>query len=95
MDTMTLTELARELRKIFNFKYLTAFCDGERLLIELWSHKPSYVYDYGNWFWYFMPYKMRGQACFCSEDLIADINLDEYMNSSSNIDYSKCIVEVE
>ena len=92
---MTLKELAVELRKIFKFKYLTVACDGERIHIELWSHKPSYVYEHGNWFWYFMPYKMRGQAYFCSEDLIDDIYLDEYMISSSGIDYSKCIVEVE
>ena len=94
-DKLTLTELARELRKIFKFKYLTVAYDGERLHIELWSHKPSYVYEHGNWFWYFMPYKIRGQAYFCSEDLIDDINLDEYMISSSSVDYSRCIVEVE
>ena len=94
-EQLTLKELARELRKIFKFKYLTVAYDGERLHIELWSHKPSYVYENGNWFWYFMPYKMRGQAYFCSEDLIDDINLDEYMISSSSVDYSKCIVEVE
>ena len=92
---MTLTELAKKLREVFRFKYLTVAYDGERLHIELWSHKPSYVYEHGNWFWYFMPYRMRGQAYFCSEDLIGDINLDEYWDKYANLDYSKCIVEVE
>ena len=36
-DKMTLTELARELRKIFRFKYLTAHRSGVELFLRMYA----------------------------------------------------------
>ena len=59
-DKMTLTELARELRKIFKFKYLTVRPAFRRdsydnideyygNAIELWDRKPCFLSDEGSW----------------------------------------------
>lgn len=90
-DKMTLKELAHELRKIFKFKYLTAHRSGVELFLRMYAKKPSYFKTYSVW--------GEADAVFfpiaVSEDLRVDINLSEYKDADGNIDYSKCIVEVE
>ncbi len=88
---MTLTELGHELRKIFRFKYLTAHRSGVELFLRMYAKKPSYFKTYNVW--------GNADAVFfpiaVSEDLRIDIDLSEYKDENGNIDYSKCIVEVE
>ena len=88
---LTLKELAHELRKIFRFKYLTAHRSGVELFLRMYAKKPSYFKTYNVW--------GNADAVFfpiaVSEDLRIDIDLSEYKDENGNIDYSKCIVEVE
>ena len=90
-DKMTLKELARELRKLFKFKYLTAHRRGVELFLRMYAKEPSYFKTYSVW--------GEADAVFfpiaVSEDLRVDIDLSEYKDADGNIDYSKCIVEVE
>ena len=89
-DKMTLRELARELRKIFRFKYLTAHRSGVELFLRMYAKKPSYFKTYNVW--------SNADAVFfpiaVSEDLRVDLDLSEYKDENGDIDYSKCIVEV-
>ena len=90
-DKLTLKELARELRKIFRFKYLTAHRSGVELFLRMYAKEPSYFETYRVWgeaYAVFFPIAV-------SEDLRVDIDLSEYKNADGSIDYSKCIVEVE
>lgn len=95
-DKMTLKELARKLRKIFRFKYLTAcykMTAGSRIGLDLFiGPKPDFTHD-GYWA---NNYVVAGGSLVIPADLL-DIPLDlsEYKDADGNIDYSKCIVEVE
>lgn len=87
-DRMTLTELAHELRKLFNFRYLTAeFLEGK--IVALWNDKPSFT----GYEWHF------NDKAQCIADIrfhsIPVLNLSEYADAKGEIDFSKCIVEVE
>ena len=89
---MTLTEFAKELRKIFRFKYLTKDPFGA---IYCWDGKP--VYDVEESFWTSGP---RGGVnpvleTWPSSLTVEPLDLSEYADENGNIDYSKCIVEVE
>ena len=87
---MTLEELARELRKIFRFKYLTAHRSGVEIFLRMYAKEPSYVEIYsvwGNQYTVFFPIAV-------SEDLRVDLDLSEYADENGVIDYSRCIVEV-
>lgn len=88
---LTLTELAREMRRLFKFEYLTCeFYGGSKFyVISLWNGKPRW----------------RGCSWWLCDncDLIADIklhmefaepDLSEYRGADGIIDYSKCILEV-
>lgn len=90
-EQLTLRELAIELKKIFRFKYLTAHRSGVELFLRMYAKKPSYFKTYSVW--------SNADAVFfpiaVSEDLRVDIDLSEYKDADGNIDYSKCIVEVE
>lgn len=90
-DKMTLKELARELRKIFRFKYLTMHRNGVELFLRMYAKEPSYFKTYSVW--------GEADAVFfpiaVSEDLRVDLDLSEYRDADGIIDYSKCIVEVE
>ena len=90
-DKLTLKELARELRKIFRFKYLTMYRSGVELFLRMYAKEPSYFKTYSVW--------GEADAVFfpiaVSEDLRVDLDLSEYRAADGNIDYSKCIVEVE
>ena len=82
---MTLTELAHELRKLFDFKYLTV---NTTRVIKMWDTKPLFdktwlrTDDYGS----------LGMLIYHKE---CSLDLSEYSDADGNIDYSKCIVEVE
>lgn len=88
-DKMTLTELARELRKIFKFRYLTVSRNTNLLLI--WKKKPAFR---GRREW-----QLDGpvdQFLIIEPDFLSiNLDLSEYKDADGNIDYSKCIVEVE
>ena len=88
-DKMTLTELARELRKIFKFRYLTV--DDSRCIYAWRGKKPRYLEEEKYW---------TGNSSEISIVLETwahevDLDLSEYRDADGNIDYSKCIVEVE
>ena len=90
-DKMTLKELARELRKVFRFRYLTAHRSGVEIFLRMYAKEPSYFKTYSVWgetYAVFFPIAV-------SEDLSVDLDLSEYKDENGEIDYSKCIVEVE
>ena len=86
-DKLTLEELARELRKIFKFKYLTVSPYREEVL--LWWDKP----ESDGFYWWAT--ETCTQVAFYSNVLSVPLDLSEYKDTDGNIDYSKCIVEVE
>ena len=91
-DKMTLAELAHELRKIFKFKYLTKDPVGN---ICCWNGKP--VYDAVEDFWVT---GSRGGVSpvletWPSAMTVKTLDLSEYKDENGEIDYSKCIGEVE
>ena len=94
-DKLTLTELAHELRKIFKFKYLTVdkdFRNDNKPTIAIWKDRPEFN-QWNEWEMGLIPCN----GCFDVEMLnIAEaLDLSEYKDADGNVDYSKCIVEVE
>ena len=89
-DKMTLKELAREMRKILRFRYLTyernVLDEGE---ICLWEFKPTYCE--GSWR---ISLDASSYMAIYPEFLSFNLDLSEYRDENGNIDYSKCIVEV-
>ena len=85
-DKLTLTELAHELRELFDFKYLTVDSCGEGIM--LWLHKPEPVA--GDW--------LAGDSdhilAFFANSLNMSLDLSEYKDENGVLDYSHCIVEV-
>ena len=106
-DKLTLTELAHEMRKIFEFDILTysAWEDGDCYVTEqldeivLWFRRvpdalPEYDETAGNFYGdveVCALLKISSMSAMVSEA----IDLSEYKDADGNIDYSKCIVEVE
>ena len=104
---MTLNELAKELRKLFAFDILTysAWEDGDCYVTEqfdeiiLWFRRvpkalPEYDDTAGNFYGdseVLALLRISSMSAMVSESL----DLSEYKDSDGNIDYSKCIVEVE
>lgn len=92
-DKMTLKELAHELRRLFEFKYLTAspvnVSDNE---IEVWDGRPDIMDGYKAW-----TSNKDAHCCmsFFACDMCVDLDLSEYADADGKIDYSRCIVEVE
>ena len=102
-EQLTLKELAHELRKIFRFRYLAygemfywgqsnavLWISGEPLTLvvrdEGGEGVPCYIHEW------------KGKdiiGTFAEEDLAITLDLSEYKDADGNIDYSKCIVEVE
>ena len=87
---ITLTELAKELRKLFRFKYLTVSEDWPLPTIIMWGGKVEY--DGRGWNM-IAPKSYYGS--FNVSALCSNLDLSEYTDENGNIDYSKCIVEVE
>ena len=86
-DKLTLKELAHELRRLFRFKYLTV--DPYADEITFWMDKPEWVCD--SWWAGDSSYLFD----FYANRLNAYLDLSEYKDADGNIDYSRCIVEVE
>lgn len=93
---MTLTELAKKLREILDFRWLTVDEGNE---IQLWvcfsEDDPPEFYEDGCWY---ADSSMTDELCsiLSSMGLFAiDLDLSEYKDTDGNIDYSRCIVEVE
>ena len=95
-DKLTLRELAREMRKLFEFKYLTVspdFC-GCPIEIYCWtSIRPTYNAKGRMWI-----ISQEGSqtiaGSFEAWHLEKNLNLSEYADENGVIDYSRCIVEV-
>ncbi len=100
---ITLSELALELRKIFKFKYLAygqIFCwgqphdvlwiSGEPLTLTVRDEggecRPCYIHEWEA--------EDAVNVCFV-ENLSTTLDLSEYKDEHGDIDYSRCIVEVE
>ena len=100
-DRLTLTELAYELRKILKFGYLTldAVDDGDCAypdMITLWVDEPYYESSDKQFELQWNYDKKSGAIIMIPiSSLQIDINLSEYKDEYGDIDYSKCIVEVE
>ena len=94
---ITLKELAQELRKIFRFKYLTVspdFC-GCPAEIYCWtSIRPAYNAKGSMW----IISQEGSQTIACSFEgrhLETSLDLSEYADEHGEVDYSKCILEVD
>ena len=93
---ITLIELAHELRKLFNFRWLTL---DENNGIDLWmcladNDPPKFSGDYFLWC-----SESPKTWAICTIDFdekffAINLNFPEYKNENGKIDYSKCIVEV-
>ena len=88
-DKLTLTELAREMRKLFEFDYVTVDANES---ITFWVRKPLYISMCGLW---------ERNAYLDSWDIFnidfssaVNLDLSEYADENGEIDYSRCIVEV-
>ena len=88
---MTLEELAHELRKIFNFRYLTGDENDQQIIFCVWQDKQPYFEDHE---WKTDPLYTT-LLLIDSDMFIASVDLSEYADADGIIDYSKCIVEVE
>ena len=102
-DKMTLTELAHEMRKIFWFKYLAAgemFYWGRSHTVVFMSNEPLTlsVSDEGGEGCPCFIHEWEGEDIidvFSESDLVCSLDLSEYKDENGEIDYSRCIVEVE
>lgn len=94
-DKLTLAELAHELSKLFNFRWLTAckkMTGGSLIGLDLFTgSRPEYTDD-GYWA---KSYVVAGGSLVIPVALLSmDLDLSEYKDENGEIDYSKCIVEV-
>ena len=88
-DKLTLTELAHELRKIFKFKYLTV-SSTNGLCINVWKYfKPEWSESDGEWIGCYLAFDIYPDELECK------LNFSEYVDTDGDVDFSKCIVEVE
>ena len=91
-DKLTLKELARELRKVLKFRYLTAERPIHNLYFALWNQKT--VWNGESW----RPADNSDRHIvtdFLEFEVVGKVDISEYADENGNIDYSKCIVEVE
>lgn len=90
---ITLAELACELRKIFIFKYLTVEFSNYNGYFVTWDEKPNWDGRY----WCDEDGAVLSNAVFsfAGVDIVWEIDLSEYKDKAGEIDYSRCIVEVE
>ena len=93
-DTLTLTELAHELRRLFRFKWLTVERTG---YITLWKVRPKYFESEDEICktWGRGDDQIGGMCVYIfPKATIRNLDLSEYAYESGDIDYSRCIVEV-
>lgn len=90
----TIMRLARELRKIFRFKYLTLSDYKHKgiVTINCWMHKPYFKEDDCTWG---SQYSFELLLSFDVGALACTLDFSNYWNTDGRIDYSKCIVEVK
>lgn len=94
--TITLNELAIELRKIIDFKYLTAcgkMTGDNPIGLDLFRGERPWFSDDG--FWVNNYVVAGGSLVIPAGILTRNIDLSEYADEAGNIEYNKCIVEVE
>ena len=92
-DKLTLTEAAHELRKLLNFGYVTLEASlGDYYQVSLWQKKPQFIDWCKSWT---APYGGRVYGWLTTNCLSKELDLSEYKDENGDIDYSKCIVEVE
>ena len=91
-----LNELAYDLKKIIAFDCITVHKNWcQEPMVFLWGGKPEYspAQDVGGW------QRVIGKShalCWLGVySIIGGLNLSEYKDADGDIDYSKCIVEVE
>lgn len=88
---MTLTEFAKELRKIIKFNYLTYNQYG---ILCIWAgERPKPVFTRGFCFWNYYRERTFAIGSIDTKDCV-DLDLSEYKDENGEIDFSKCIVEV-
>ena len=94
-DKLTLEELAHELRKFFDFRYITADVHGtDSVFVDLWhSEEPIYRHEYDKWL--DQGLEKLGWFSFNVRWIKKRLDLSEYADENGEIDYSRCIVEVE
>lgn len=88
---MTLTEFAHELSKVIKFDYLTVHKNFLTIdVVCLWDGKPEFGKD--RW-------EAKGTTfqitCFYTFYTQNKLDLSEYKDNDRNMDFSKCIVEVD
>ena len=86
-------ELAKYLRKVFNFKYLLVENIYNQGVLE--SHLFKIKPEYKTFYYYTRDHKYvaDGASVFSLASNI-ELDLSEYEDDNGNVDYSKCIVEV-
>lgn len=92
---MTPTELAHELRRVFDLRYLTADSypgDYDHFKIMIWfgRYRPKYDLPDG----WIESSALSNYVAIYWNDLGIEIDFSEYENEFGYIDFSKCIVEV-
>lgn len=100
---ITLTELAKKLREIFNFKYLylgELFSGGGVECMVTLSNEVMHlrVRDEGGEYRPCYVHEWEGGdiiTLFSVEDLNIKLNISEYKDANGEIDFLKCIVEVK
>ena len=88
-EQLTLKELAHEMRKLFEFDYVTVDANES---ITFWVRKPLYISMCGLW----ERNTYLNSWDIFNVDFSSAVNLDlsEYADENGEIDYSRCIVEV-
>ena len=88
---MTLRELAKELQRISDFRYLTCRKSEYSIYLEIILHWDEPFWQSGFWYINNGIDECAGELSILSSLL----DLSEYRDANGDIDYSKCIVEVE
>ena len=94
---MTLTEFAKKLREVFKFKYLTVspktIWRDDCIGLDIFINKPWFSIE--GPYWIDSEIFTRGMLIIPYNLLAGTLDLSEYKNEYGEIDFSKCIVEVE
>ena len=89
--SVTLTELANEIKKFINFKYATLEgTSGDYYEINFWQDKPSFI----DWCKSWGNTNARMYGWLATDCFKVKLDLSEYHKKNGKIDFSKYIVEV-
>ena len=88
---MTLTELAKNPNKVIKIRWITVgnYLNKGHEILNFWLHKPKFNRFANIWEKGVLVKEIE------TSELDFDLNLSEYKDEQGNIDYSKCIVEVD